>query len=654
MSRHRRWLHTAVSSALSIVALAACRTQSRPSTTVTVTRIVVETAVPQTILVAATAAPEEEATVAPPAYKNLVICTTQEPVTLYPYGQTLPVETAVLHALFENDYTTLAYDLQPQGLAAIPSLANEDAHLRPVTVQAGDIVVNAEGEVAVLSDGMTIIDLAGDEIRFDGAPVNTPQLVVEFTMKQRYWADGQPVTAADSVYSFELDADPDTPTSKFVTARTASYEATGELSVRWTGLPGFWDAAYATRFWQPLPRHLWSQYTAADLLTEKQAGRQPLGDGPFALTEWVAGDHIRLEPNIYYYRNNEGLPRLDAVTFRFLPDRDELVTALLAGRCDVVTPMDLDLTAAPLLLAAETNGSIRPYFQTGAVYEHIDFGVNSWDRYGDGQGRPDWFEDARVRQAMTLCTDRPGMVDALLFGRSQLIHSYIPNDHPLYPRDLTEWPYDVQAGNKLLDDAGYLDKNGDGIREDPVTGALFQATIGAGANKMQQQITQMFQDNMRDCGIQIKPYYLSTEDWYANGPNGPLFGRRFDLGEFAWKAEEEPACFLFTSWEITGPEAEINPANGQPYHGWNTTNASGWWQPSFDTACQKARRALPGMPDYEENHRQAQRIFAQNLPIIPLFLRLKVAATQANVQNLKIDPTQPSALWNLYELDILK
>lgn len=652
MSRRRRWLWTAVSSVLGVVFLFACRAQPRPPTTVTVTRIVVETAVPQTILVPATAEPEETATSEPDPRKDLVVCTTQEPVTLYPYGSTLPVETAVLHAIYENDFTTLSYDIQPQGLTAIPSLDGEDAVLRSVTVRTGTTVVNAAGEVVSLVDGTPLVTAAGEEIIFNGAPVTMNQLEVTFTMQPRTWADGEPVTAADSVYSFQLDANPDTPTAKFITARTASYEIVSDLSTRWVGAPGFHDTDYATRFWRPLPRHLWEQYTAVDLLNQKESTRQPLGDGPFQLVEWVAGDHIRLEPNPYYYRAEAGLPYLDSVTFRFLPDTNKLVNALLTGACDVVTPDDLNMSHTTLLLTAAAKGLITPYFEPGTVYEHIDFGVNSWGYYGDGDGRPDWFEDARVRQAMTMCTDRQKMVDEIMYGRSQLLHSYIPSDHPLYPPDLTQWPYDPLAANALLDDAGYLDTNGDGLREDPLTGVPFRVTLGAGANEMQQQITQQFQDNMRDCGIRIDPYYLPTEEWYANGPDGALFGRQFDLGEFAWMAERDPACFLYTSWEITGPDTETNRATGQPYGGWNAANETGWWHPDYDTACQTARHALPGQSAYKEAHQQAQRIFAQNLPAIPLFLRLKVAATQPNIRGIQINPTQPSALWNLYQIDI--
>lgn len=652
MSRHRRWLRTAVSGAIGMAFITGCRSQPKPPTTVTVTRIVVETAEPQTIFVEAPAEPDETATSEPEPQKNLVVCTTQEPVSLYPLAATLPVEKAVLHALYENNFTTLSYEIQAQGLTAVPSLATGEAQLTPVTVKAGDIVVDAAGNVTSLAIGTSLINAAGETVMFDGTPLVMNQLVVDFAMKARTWSDGQPVTAADSVYSFRLDADPDTPTSKFITARTASYEATGELTTRWTGLPGFRDVDYALRFWPPLPRHLWESYTAVELRSADITNRNPAGDGPFMMAGWAAGEFIRLEPNPFYYRVNEGLPYLDSVTFRFIPDTDKLVAALLAGECDVATPQDLALSHVPLLLAAETNGLIRPYFSPGTVYEHIDFGINSWGRYGDGALRPDWFQDVRVRQAIAMCTDREGMMAEVLYGRSQLMHSYVPNLHPLYPDDLAQWPHDPAAANDLLDAVGYVDLNGDGIRQDPASDQSFRITIGAGDNQMQQQIIQYFSNNLRDCGIAVDSYYLRADDWYANGPDSPLFGRQFDLGEFAWQAGREPACFAYASWEITGPATEINPVTRQRYAGWDGTNATGWWNPDYDAACRLAAQSLPGLPAYERQHQAAQRIFAQELPSLPLFARLNVAAAQPGVLNFQMDPTQPSSLWNLYEIDM--
>ena len=652
MSRHRRWLRTAVSGAVGVLVLTACRAQPRLPTTVTVTRIVVETAEPQTIFIQAPVEPDETATAEPEPQKNLIICTTQEPVSLHPYASTLPVETAVLHALYENNFTTLSYNIQAQGVTAVPSLANDDANLRPVQVQAGDLIVDADGNVTSLAPGMTVVNNASEEIIFEGTPLLMNQLVVDFTMLARTWSDGQPVTADDSVYSFQLESDPDTPTSKFLTARTVNYEATGELTTRWTSLPGFHDPDYALRFWRPLPSHLWQAYTAVDLLTATNSSRKPVGDGPFMLVDWTAGESIRLEPNPYYYRINDGLPYLDSVTFRFVADDDKLIAALLTDECDLTLPQELNLSHIPLLLAAETNGLIRPYFAPGTVYEHIDFGVNSWDRYGDGALRPDWFQDARVRQAMTLCTDREGMMEAVLYGRSQLMHSIVPETHPLYPDDLVQWPYDVAAANSLLDAVGYIDLNGDGIRQDPKTEQSFRVTIGAGDNEVQQQITQYFIENMRSCGIVVESYYLPAKDWYADGPDGPLFGRQFDLGEFAWISGRRPACSAYTSWEITGPTHEINRATKQPYTGWNGTNATGWWNPDYDDACRRATRSLPGQPDYARQHQAAQRILAQERPSIPLFSRLNITAAQPSVRNIQLDPSQPSVLWNLYAIDI--
>jgi hypothetical protein len=65
-----------------------------------------------------------------------------------------------------------------------------------------------------------------------------------------------------------------------VIERTATYETTGELATRWTGLPGFTDSTYFINFWQPLPQHLWGEFSAAELMQADESNRRPVGDGP--------------------------------------------------------------------------------------------------------------------------------------------------------------------------------------------------------------------------------------------------------------------------------------------------------------------------------------------------------------------------------------
>lgn len=641
-----RWLFAFCGLVLTAVWLSACRVpvEVEPETVTPVPR-------PEPSTEPATVAIQPEATYA--GTKDLVVCLSREPETLYRYGRSARVEKAVLHGIYENDYTHLSFAYQPQGLVKLPNLADGDAVWQQVTVKTGDRVVDVDGNVVTLAMGERLRLADGETAVFTGTPVVMAQLAADFRLKPRVWADGVPVTAADSVYSFEMAAHPDTPTPKGKIERTAVYQALDDVTVRWVGLPGFNDPTYFTNFWGPLPRHAWQAYTPAEMLTVEASDRFPLGDGPFQVVEWVAGDYLRLEPNPFYYRAAEGLPHLDSVTFRFLPDPDKRLAQILAGACDIAAQDAVELSQAALFLDAENGGFLRPYFQIGSVYEAITLGINSWGNYGDGLGRPDWFEDVRVRQALALCLDRQAMVDGLFYGRSEMMHSQIPTAHPLFTPEIRQWPYDPAAGAALLTAAGYQDTNQDGLREDVQTGRPFRITLHTTTQyAINQPLATMIQENLRACGVEAQVVFLPVEELYAAGEESPLFGRRFDMGQIAWLVGEQSMCHLFASWEITGPNGRINLQTGAPYGSWNGLNNTGWWQLAYDAACRKARDLLPGMPGYDENFQETQRLLAENLPMIPLFMRLKLAVTRPGVRHFVLDPTQDSEMWNLFALDL--
>ncbi|MCA9866465.1 MAG: peptide ABC transporter substrate-binding protein [Anaerolineae bacterium] len=649
------WALVALFVLVGAVVLVACQPAAQ---TVEVTRVVTETITEEgqpvevtrivEQVVEVTAAPTE----APAQPKDLVICQSQEPETLYPYGGSMLASTNVQHAIFENYITTLSYDFQAAALEKLPSLEDGDAVLNSVEVGAGDVVLKADDTVGELAEGDVIKNSDGEEVTFDGTPVMMDQLVVDFTMKPTVWSDGTPVNASDSVYSFNLLLDPDTPSTKYTAERTASYEATGDLSTRWTGLPGFRDATYFINFWQPYPEHVWGAFSAAELLEAEESSRLPMGDGPFVIDEWIAGDSIRMSRNENYWRADEGLPYLDSVTFKFIPDTNQLLAQVLSGQCDIVPEPGLEVADAPFLTEAEASGLLVPYFQTGTTFQHIDFAVDTYGDYTDT--RYDWFEDVRVRQAMTMCTDRQSMVDNLLFGRSEIIHTYIPSVHPLYPTEgLTEWPFDPEAANALLDEAGFLDTDGDGFRESP-DGSPFNPQLGTTAgNVLRAGMTQIFKENQAACGIDVGLYTLPASEWFADGPEGPLFGRQYDLGLFAWLTGVQPACELYMGSQIPGPADEVNPRTGQPYgSGWGGQNNTGWNDPDYDAACAQALGSLPGTPEYTEAHIRAQQIFSEQVPVIPVFLSVKTGVTRPEVLNYGIDPTQNSHLYNIAEIDI--
>ncbi len=649
----KRWIWIPIALALGALLLAACQPQTE-TVTVEVTRVVTETietegatvevtrVVTETVVETVEVAPEPE----PAGPKNLIVCMAQEPDTLYIYGGNMLAATAVQVAMFETEITTFSYDYQALGIEKLASLADGDAVVNDIEVNAGDLVLDATGTPIELAAGVTVLNADGEAVEFTGDPLIMQNITADFTLQPRVWSDGEPVKASDSVYSYNLAGDPDTPASKFTFERTASYEATGDLSLQWTGIPGFLDPTFFTNIWQPLPEHTMGQFTPIELLEAEEASRLPVSDGAFMITEWIAGDSITLVPNPFYYRQDEGLPYLDGITYKFIPDTNQLIAQLLSGACDIGTQDGLSASDAPFLIEAENSGLLTPYFQTGTVWEHIDFGIDSYGEYGDDIGRPDWFEDVRVRQAITMCTDRQSMVDNILYGRSEVIQSYIPSVHPLYPEEgLTEWSYDVEAANALLDEVGFIDNDSDGIRE-YTDGTPFSVSLTTvTGNDMRTQLTQVFKENLTECGVEINLEYIPASEWFASGPEGPLFGRRFDLGEFAWVSGVQPSCGAYLTSQITGPEEE-------GFGGWNASNVTGWSNETYDQVCNTALSSLPGTPEYEESHKEAQRIFSQELPVVPLFLRLIVAAARPNVLNFSVDPTGGTELQNIYMFDL--
>ncbi len=595
---------------------------------------------------ASTSTPEPSPTVTatPLPPKDLVVCLGGEPSSLYLYGDNSAPALAVRHALYEPPYTSLTYDYQPLALEKLPNLTDGDAVLETAQVTEGTIVMNAAEQAVPLVRGMEVINSAGERVIFDSEPIEMAQLVVDYTFKPLVWSDGTPVTAEDSVFSYQMAADRTTPIIDEQVRFTASYEAVGDLTTRWTGLPGYIDPAYMTHVWTPLPEHQLAELAPAELPTAEASARSPLSYGAFVVDTWAEGDSIRLTPNPYYYRAAEGLPHLTSLTFRFLTSGN---TTLPAGYedCHILTDDVLSFDALAAVDEAAAAGSLVEYVATAGVVEQIIFGIDSTAAYAETH--PEWFIDPRVRQAITQCTDRQALVDELTYGRSMVMDTFVPTDHSLHPEDVVQWPYDPAAANSLLDEAGFIDATGDGIRDNIAPTVPFSITLGTNSESpLRQEINEMVQEDLAECGIQVNLFTVEAGAWFAPGPGGTVFGRKFDLAQFAWLNRIQPDCGLYLSDHIPGP------VDGG-YNGWQGVNVSGWTNEAYDSACRTALTLLPGQPGYVEAHQEAMRIFAEELPAMPLFTRMRVAATTPDVLNFRLDPTQPSDMWNVFELDML-
>jgi len=324
---------------------------------------------------------------------------------------------------------------------------------------------------------------------------------------------------------------------------------------------------------------------------------------------------------------------------------------LISGSCDILDPSINLGGQVDLLRSMADKKQLQVLFTTPPVLEQLAFGIRPAD-YDNGfnavNDRPDYLGDVRVRRAVAMCIDRQKVVDSVLQGLSKVPASFVPADDPLYDSAVTTYSYDVPAANALLEQAGWHDTDNNpitprlavGVHNVPNGTPLELNYITTGAAQ-RVQVSTIVADSLAECGIKVDVKYLDQTVLYAAGPAGALFGRSFDLAEFAMGSNStEPPCEWFTSAEI--------PITANQ---WVGTNVSGYSNPDFDAACQAARQSLADEPAHAHAYQQVQTIFSGDLPVLPLYWRLEVAAARPEVCHFSLDPTASSALWNIASID---
>ena len=368
------------------------------------------------------------------------------------------------------------------------------------------------------------------------------------------------------------------------------------------------------------------------------------------IDEWEPGKRLHFVKNLNYFRASNGLPRFDELTFHIFPDGDAAISALVEGTCDVLDPSTRLDGRVSLLQQMRLDNQADLLTAQTMVIEWLGIGITpaSYDENFDvEEDRPDFFGDKRTRQAIALCLDRQRVVDTVLLGLSQVPDTYLPADHPLHNANVQTYAFNPTSGNQILDDVGWIDHDNNpstprqalGVTNVPAETPLTLNYVTSSATQ-RHQVAEIFTQSLAECGIGVNVTYLNASDFYAQGPTGPLFGRQFDLTEYAMGVNSlEPQCSWFTSSQIPSGDNR-----------WVGTNVSGYQNPVFDAACEKALQTVSTDPEYAF-HQEAQAIFAADIPSIPLYLRLKVAATRPDFCGFTLDPSSSSPLADIEMFD---
>jgi peptide/nickel transport system substrate-binding protein len=282
----------------------------------------------------------------------------------------------------------------------------------------------------------------------------------------------------------------------------------------------------------------------------------------------------------------------------------------------------------------------------GSSFEHLDFNALPIDGYTgfagsvkNADGTP-IFANPEIRQAISYCIDRQAVIDAA-GGVGIIQYTYTNPTAPLYAGDsnVTIFPFDPAKGLELLAKNGWTDTDGDGILDNG-NGQKLSFVHSTKMNNMRQLTTQNIQQQLlENCKIETTIAGYGSEYWDP-GPDGLVWGRQYDLGEWTTSTGVEPPCNMYITTQIPN---EVN--------GWNSNNAAGFSNADFDAACTLALNTTDPVIK-QQQHALAQKIFSELLPVIPLFNRAKICVVASGVEGVIMDPTANSELWNVENFDL--
>lgn len=589
----------------------------------------------------------------PPPPKTLIVCLNREPESLfiysdaYLYGETGGEARAVLEALYDGPIDIVDYRAFPVILGDLPSFETGGARLEEVTVAEYEVYLNPETLLPAnlrLGSPYLPVGCTGTECIeiYPGGEVQMERLVVEFQLlPDLTWSDGAPLTTSDSLFSFDLDRDLTIPTTKYLVDRTAAYEVIDDTTIRWTGVPGYFDPEYATLFWKPLPQHLLGDIAPEDLQNAELATRKPIGWGPYQIEEWQFGEQLLLVKNPNYFRAPEGLPNFDRLLFRFLQsDSTAAIQQLLTGECDLVDESLLGVSAAATLKQYAEEGSFKIDWVPGSEITRLDFNTAPVGRQGEA-----FFEEPRTREALAHCIDRQALLTEVLLGFGVLADSYLAQGNPIH-LDSPGLPiYDPDAGRALLSEVGWVEADDESFPRvaygvpGVAFGTDFTFTLLTAEGDLNDQTASSLQDDLAACGVEVQVEVVDFSSLTAPYPEGPVFGRGFDAVLWPWPEWITPLCEMFAEREL--------PTEKSPFG----VNATGFNDFAYNQSCERVLLGRVDVEGYAQALLDTQEIFVQALPGIPLYQAPRFVAYNNDICGIEVDSLSFSVLFGLEHFD---
>ncbi len=339
------------------------------------------------------------------------------------------------------------------------------------------------------------------------------------------WSDGTPLTAEDVVYTINR-AREEQWANYYSTVQNITARAIDERTVELTSSVN--DPKLPIMDVYVLPKHVWEKYDAKAIKTYD--GVSDVGSGPFVLDETKRGQFWSLRANPSYWA---GAPAVDEVIFRVFNNPDAMVAALKKGEIDAAHDIpnnsveDLRNTPGIVVVVGEQGG-----------FDEI--GING----GDGLKKPHpALLDPNVRLAVAHAIDKQTLVDRVLVGLGRPATTISPSASPAWIPEIPadeQIAFDLDEANRLLDEGGYKDTDGDGIREMPGGGEPLDFTYLVNTESQSAGPVADFMTGwLKEIGIAVTQKPMDENRLYTEIGNAT-----YDLFQWGWTPYVDPDPML--------------------------------------------------------------------------------------------------------------
>ena len=498
---------------------------------------------------------------------RIVVGLSQEPTVLNPLMLKIEVDDGVHFSVFDA-----LFRVMPDG-KVVPNLATE---------------VPSQTNGGISADGLNWRIKLRDDVK---------------------WHDGKPFTAEDVKFTLELIVNP-----KFKAWRTAGHSLVRDITVvspteiTWRMERPFspYIAFLSETFM--VPKHILGGEADPNAAPFNQS---PIGTGAFRFVRRVAGDHIELAANPGYF--GEG-PFINQLIFKYIPDLTVLYTQFKSGDIDLVGRQYItpdNYAEAKKLPARVITLDLSPSIETIFL----------------NQEKPQ-FKELAVRQALYAAIDKSAIIDALYYGLPKPTESFMPQQSAYYHKNLPKQSFNIQAANKLLDDAGWK-RGADGIRAKDGVRLEFTNSTTAG-NHLREQMQQFLQQTFAGIGVKMNISNLPAaviwgEFWAKSQFDSVVVGIVFLIGN------DPDVTNRFHSTAIVA-------------QGGRGSNNSQFKNAEVDQLLERGTRSFDPA-ERQKIYARIQEIVREQLPFLPLFSEQSVRGYKQGIHGVVANGNTRTEAW---------